>query len=179
MSVKKVNMNRIVLAIIVVFSATACQQQVYKDQEKSVQEITSATKLSNATIIRNPISADSQEDTINVAKFEFEALGYNFGEVEEGEIVTHTYRFRNVGKVPMVISDARSTCGCTIPDWPKEPIEPGASGQISVRFNTKGKTNAQRKPIYITANTYPVRSELYLEGFVKSEKDIAVNSVNQ
>ena len=136
-------------------------------KEKSVEEITSAEKLSNASIIRNPVSADVPEDTINIAKFAFEETLHNFGEVDEGAVVTHVYKFSNAGKVPMVITDARSTCGCTIPEWPKEPIEPGQSGQIEVRFNTKGKRNNQRKPIYITANTYPAKNEVYLEGYVK------------
>ena len=144
---------------------TNCQQQTVQ-REKSVQEIIGASKLDNASIVRNPVSADVPEDTVNVAKLAFEESFYNFGEVNEGEVVTHSFQFKNVGKMPLVIADARSTCGCTVPEWPKDPIPPGQSGTIEVRFNTAGKKKHQRKPIYITANTYPARNEVYLEGQV-------------
>ena len=145
----------------------ACQSGHEMGQEKSLQEIKSAGKIDNASIIRNPVSANEPTDTVNVAKFQFEVTNHNFGEVEEGEVVTYTYSFTNIGKAPLVISNARSTCGCTVPDWSKEPIDPGKKGSIEVRFNTKGKKEKQRKPIYITANTYPAKTEIYLEGFVK------------
>ena len=144
----------------------ACQSGNDLNKEKSVEEITSAEKISNSSIIRNPVSAQVPEDTVNIAKIAFAENHHNFGEVSEGEVVTHVYHFENVGKQPLVISNARSTCGCTVPDWPKDPIAPGEKGKIEVRFNTSGKRNTQRKPITITANTYPATSQVMLEGKV-------------
>ena len=167
-----------VFSVLVSLCLTNCQQQTVQT-EKSVQEITSASKLDNASIIRNPVSADVPEDTVNVAKMAFEESSYHFGEVKEGEIVTHNFRFENVGKMPLVISDARSTCGCTVPEWPKDPISPGEKGTIEVRFNTSGKKNNQRKPIFITANTYPAKNEIYLEGIVTPKNPTAKIATNQ
>ena len=143
-----------------------CQSGNELNKEKSVEEITSAEKISNSDIIRNPVSAQVPADTVNIAKIAFAEEHFDFGEVVEGEVVTHVYHFENVGKQPLVISNARSTCGCTVPDWPKDPIAPGEKGEIEVRFNTSGKRNTQRKPVTITANTYPATTQVMLEGKV-------------
>ena len=148
----------------------ACQNQPGLNSEKSVEEITSAEAISNADIVRNPISAQTPEDTVNIAKLSFAEEVYDFGEVQEGAIVKHTYHFTNTGKMPLIISNARSTCGCTVPSWPEEPIAPGGKGKIEVEFNTKGKTEQQSKPITITANTYPASTRIFLKGYVKSDQ---------
>ncbi len=168
---------RFQLVVLITIGLFSCQSNAEMGKEKTVQEIKSEGRLDNASIIRNPVSANEPTDTVNVAKFQFDETIFDFGEVEEGAVVTHTYSFTNVGKVPLVISNARSTCGCTVPDWSKKPVEPGEKGSIEVRFNTKGKKNNQRKPIYITANTYPSKNEIYLEGVVK-EVDQKVELVN-
>jgi len=64
---------------------------------------------------------------------------YDFGEVMEGEKVVHVYKFENTGKEPLVISNAKGSCGCTVPEWPREPIPVGGSGSIRVQFDSKGK----------------------------------------
>ena len=132
--------------------------------EKVVQEIKSGDRIRD--IIRNPVDANDVVDTVNVAKITFDEKRYNFGTVNEGDIVRHEYKFTNTGKAPLIIALAKSTCGCTIPDWPKEPIPPNGTGVIKVRFDTKNKTNRQGKPITITANTYPRETILQLQGFV-------------
>jgi hypothetical protein len=95
--------------------------------------------IRNSDIIRNPVSAKEPIDTVNVAKIEFEETEHDFGVVGEGVIIEHVFKFTNTGKMPLIINSARSTCGCTVPEWPKDPIPPGEGGEISVRFNTKGK----------------------------------------
>lgn len=124
-----------------------------------------------ADIIRNPVSVDNTVDTNLVAAFTFEEDIHNFGEIDQGGIAKHTFKFVNTGKVPLIISDVRSTCGCTVADYPKEAIAPGASGEIPVTFDTKKKSGRQSKPITITANTYPGKSVLYLEGVVRVQND--------
>ncbi len=169
-------LSKLMLAIMILLTgvgAFSCQSGSEMTKEKSVQEITNASKITNSSIIRNPVTAAVPEDTVNVAKMSFENTTYNFGEVTEGEVVTHVYRFTNTGNQPLVISNARSTCGCTVPDWPKEPIAPGEKGQIEVKFNTSGKGNNQRKPVTITANTYPAATVVHLEGFVVPKEDPA------
>ena len=86
--------------------------------------------------------------------------------MEEGKVVKKTFAFTNTGNVPLVISDSRSTCGCTVTDYPKTPIAPGESSKIKVNFNTIKKRNRQKKIVTITANTYPAETKVFVEGFV-------------
>lgn len=134
---------------------------------KRVEEIRGEGAISNADLVRNPVSADQPLDTVNVAKIAFEEMEYNFGEAYEGDILVHVFTFKNTGKIPLIISDARSTCGCTVPNWPRHPIQPGAEGQIEVRFNTSKKDGPQNKKVTVTANTYPANTELHVFGKVK------------
>ncbi|MCS7036771.1 MAG: DUF1573 domain-containing protein [Saprospiraceae bacterium] len=123
----------------------------------------------NSELIRNPATADLPLDTNALARITFDAPEYDFGEVREGEVVEHEFVFRNTGKVPLSILNARSSCGCTVPDWPKDPIPPGGTGKIKARFNTEGKTKEQKKAILITANTYPNETSVILKGYVKPQ----------
>ncbi len=151
------------------FMIVACNNldsSVNNDETNSVTEIKIDPGTSISDIIRSPVNADEPVDTVNVAKMTFENTRYDFGTINEGEIVTHNYKFTNTGKIPLVISDARSTCGCTVPDWPKDPIQPGEEGQISVQFDSKGKKDQQAKPITISANTYPNQTILQIKGTV-------------
>ena len=157
-------MKKLLLAMVLGCTSLACQNG---NGEKSMEEIQSEGKISS--IIRNPTTANGTVDSVNVAKMEFAETEYNFGEIDEGGVVEHIFKFTNTGKVPLVISNARSTCGCTVPEWPKEPVAPGTSGEIAVKFNTKGKKNSQTKPVTITANTYPNQTKVFLKGFVNPD----------
>lgn len=149
------------IIIVLAFLSASCQPSLSSNSEKSIEEIMSSDKFSNADLIRNV-----PEDTVNVAKLVFTETEYDFGEATEGEVVTHTYTFVNQGKIPLVITGARSTCGCTVPEWPKTPVPPGKSGEISVKFNTAGKRGPQKKPVTVTANTYPAQTVVDLIGVV-------------
>ena len=134
--------------------------------EKSLEEIRAEGGI-NSSIIRNPISADGVVDTVNVAKIDFAEAEYDFGEVFEGAVIERKFRFTNTGAVPLLISNARSTCGCTVPEWPETPIAPGDEGVINVRFDTKNKEKVQRKYVTITANTYPSQTKVLVKGYVR------------
>ena len=72
---------------------------------------------------------------------------------EDGEIVSHVFKFTNTGEAPLVISKATAACGCTVPQWPKQPIPVGGSGEIKVQFDSSNKPGMQNKVVTITANT--------------------------
>ncbi len=151
------------------FLIVSCENEstgVENNKKNSVTAIKVDPDKSVAEIIRSPVNANEPIDTVNVAKMTFDELHYDFGTIKEGQIVNHVYKFTNTGKVPLIISDARSTCGCTVPKWPKEVIQPGESGKISVRVDSKGKIERQVKPITITANTYPNQTVLQIKGTV-------------
>jgi len=99
----------------------------------------------------------------------FDETTFDFGTVTEGEKVSHTYKFTNAGDEPLILQNAKGSCGCTVPQWPREPIAPGASGEITVEFNSKGKAGDRNQKVTITANTNPAQSFIYLKG--KVDKD--------
>lgn len=80
---------------------------------------------------------------------------HDFGEVQEGEVVEHTFTFTNEGEGPLIISNAQGSCGCTVPDWPRQPIAPGQKGQIKVSFNSTGRAGRQDKRVTLTTNAVP------------------------
>lgn len=135
-------------------------------QGPRVEEITDPSLIDNADIIRNPVSASGRVDSSQLAKMTFKEVRFNFGAVKAGEVVEHEFTFVNTGKVPLIINHAESTCGCTVPEWPKRPIAPGEQGAIKVKFDTANKEAEQLKPVTIYANTLPTENKVYLEGFV-------------
>lgn len=138
------------------------------DAGDSEFQSTSVTgEISNAELIRNPVSVEGTADTINVAKLAFAEPVFNFGTVKAGEVVNKTFTFTNTGKVPLVITDARSTCGCTVADYPEHLILPGKKGKVTVNFDTKNKSGKQHKPVTLTANTYPATTQVIMKGIVE------------
>lgn len=91
---------------------------------------------------------------------------YNFQKVTDGEKVEYSYRFRNTGKNPLIISSAVASCGCTVPEKPEEPIKPGQTGFLKVVFNSKGRVGPVHKEITVTSNAYPQFPVLQLTGEV-------------
>lgn len=107
------------------------------------------------------------DDKTKEAKFEFEELVWDFGTITDGEVVEHSFKFKNAGNEPLVIASVKASCGCTVPDYSKEPVKPGKTGEIRVSFDSKGKENAVSKDVTIIANTVPVTSKLEIRAFVK------------
>lgn len=96
----------------------------------------------------------------------FDKLEFDYGVIDAGEKVNHKYKFTNTGSEPLIISNAKGSCGCTVPNWPKEPIPPGATSEIDVVFDSKGKKGKQSKRVTITANTSPAQTFLTIKGEV-------------
>ncbi len=155
--------NSLFLLLVIALSWTSC-----KNDSASVQEIRGGGP--NSELIRNPATANMPTDTNHLARITFEQPEFDFGTVNEGAVVEHTFKFTNTGKVPLTILKCRSSCGCTVPEWPEEPIPPGGTGEIKAKFNTEGKTQEQKKSITVTANTYPNESKVMLKGMVNAVK---------
>lgn len=83
----------------------------------------------------------------------FDETEHDFGTIVAGDVVKYTFAFTNTGDAPLVITDTRTSCGCTVPSWPKESIAPGEKGEMTVQFNSTGKKNMQNKSVTILTNT--------------------------
>ena len=106
----------------------------------------------------------------NAAVITFERDIYDFEKIKQGEKVQHEFKFKNTGKSPLIISNATATCGCTVPEIPKEPILPGKEGVIKVVFNSEGKMGMQDKVVTVTSNANPNTSTVHLVGEVLEKK---------
>jgi hypothetical protein len=118
----------------------------------------------SSDMVTNSASADGKAD-VPVSEIKFDKDTFNFGEVLEGEKVSHSFVFTNT------ISNARGSCGCTVPEWPKEPIAPGKSGKIDVVFNSEGKPGNAIKSVTVNTNTEPATHQLFITGFVKKAEE--------
>lgn len=85
------------------------------------------------------------------AQIEFAKEVHDYGTIENGADGSCEFKFKNTGTAPLIIQDAKGSCGCTVPSWPREPIAPGASGSIKVKYDTK-RTGPINKSVTITSN---------------------------
>lgn len=162
-------MKQYIFMLFALLTFITCKQGETEKKDNGLQEVRLDEKASNADIVRLPVSADKPTDTVNVPKIQLEESMYDFGEITEGGHVKHSFKFKNTGNTPLIITDVQTTCGCTVPDWNRNPIQPNATDEIKVQFNSEGKEGKMDKPITIIANTYPVRTEFKLVGFVKKK----------
>jgi len=98
---------------------------------------------------------------------QFEESKYDFGSVKQGDIVEHTFKFKNTGTAPLVISNIGVSCGCTTPDWTRDPVMPGKTGSVTAKFNSAGKMGMQNKVLTIESNSAAGNSMVSLVGEVK------------
>jgi hypothetical protein len=125
-------------------------------------------KISASDLVNNPNTANGNVDDGTLPAFSFQEEEHDFGRIGQGEVVTHIFKFTNSGKSDLVISAAKASCGCTVPEYPRNPIKPGGNGEISVKFDSEGKKGIQKKTVTITANTQPntkvltIKAEIYL-----------------
>ncbi len=110
--------------------------------------------------ITDPAMTPPADPAPGNAAFTFEKTEHDFGKIPATDNVEYTFKFTNTGTEPLVISEAKGSCGCTVPNYSKEPIAVGEAGDITVSFDPKGKKGVQRKTVTITANTNPVRTTL-------------------
>lgn len=112
----------------------------------------------------------STEAPVSTAAMTFNKTVHDFGTIKEGETVQTTFTFTNTGKSDLIIVDARGSCGCTVPNYPKNtPIAPGATGEILVSFDSSNKPNMQQKTVTISANTQSGRETLRIKAMVSPD----------
>ena len=110
--------------------------------------------------------AAAPDETGPTTSITFAENAWDFGTIDEGDAVTHIFTFTNTGDNPLIIDRCKGSCGCTVPQCPKEPIAPGETGEIEVKFNSKGKKNKQTKTVTINANTVPEQTRITISADV-------------
>lgn len=131
----------LLLAVFTVFAVAAMAQQ-----------------LPAATVLKNEVQSD-------VAVFTWENTTHDFGKIKQGVPVTHEFKFTNTGKTPLVITNVQASCGCTTPDWSKQPVMPGGQGFIKATYNA-ASTGGFNKTVTVTANIETGFVQLTIKGEV-------------
>jgi hypothetical protein len=106
-------------------------------------------------VVNNPNSASGKSDLGSLPVIQFDETEHDFGRMIEGETVSYAFNFKNSGKSDLIIADVSTSCGCTVPSYPKTPIRPGESGTVKVAFNSNGRRGFQNKNIVVVSNTQP------------------------
>lgn len=165
---KKVSL--FLLAGAITFGLSSCGDASDKvKQENAAKETTTSN---NAAAEIKPEVVDAE----NAPVFTFDKEKHDFGSIESGSSPKTVFTFTNTGKSPLIITNAKGSCGCTVPSWPKEPIAPGATGEIEVQFNSGTKKGNQTKTVTLTANTVPNTKVLTITAQIQAKPEEAAGT---
>ncbi len=147
------------LAASVAFIAGSCNDANKKDDKN----------LLESKMVSNPYTADGVDTAVmnRLATMDFADTLHDFGRMKEGEVAEYDFTFKNNGKQPLLISKASGSCGCTVPDYPREPIVPGGTGVVKVKFNSAGKYGFQDKSVTLLTNSTHGMHTLYIKAEVE------------
>lgn len=146
-------MKTITSVLVIALALTSCK-------DKAVESIETTTETSVVT--------EAQSPSAQLPVMTFEKTTHDFGTIKEGEAQQTVFTFTNTGSAPLIITNATSSCGCTVPDYPKNtPIAPGDSGQLTVNFNGTGM-NKVTKTIRVEANTASGFENIKIEAFIEA-----------
>lgn len=156
------------LALITAFAASCSNSE----KERKIAELESQFNGDKKT--ESPATLKKASETTAAAEkpegplpvVEFAELEYDFGTINEGQVVEHTFEVKNTGEAPLVISKAAPSCGCTVPDWTKEAIPVGGKGFVKAKFDSNGKPGMQNKTITVTTNAWPKQNVLRFKAMV-------------
>ena len=118
---------------------------------------------------KNGLSTDIIQNG-KTPKISFSENMHDFGDINEGDVVTYTFDFTNTGDGDLLITDAHAQCSCTVPEWPKDIIKPGGKGIIRVKFDTNGKSGIVTKVITVEANTNPKITKIQIKANIHEQQ---------
>ncbi|MFH0755805.1 MAG: DUF1573 domain-containing protein [Bacteroidota bacterium] len=145
---------RIFIGFLILFLGGCNSTTQYQDQ------------LLDSNLVNNPNSANGEGNQDLLPLITFEEIEHDFGRIIEGESVSFNFTFTNTGKRDLVIADVSTSCGCTVPSYPKTAIRPGETGVIKIAFNSQGRRGYQTKTIVVVANTQPNVTQLKIKAQV-------------
>jgi hypothetical protein len=163
------NMKPFALALVALFMLGCSQSASKKVKQENVEQTTA-----------------QQEVNGDLPVMSFERAEHDFGTINEGDVVETSFAFTNTGKSDLIILDARGSCGCTVPEYPKNtPIAPGETKEIKVKFDSANKPGNQTKTVTLTNNTESGRDIIRIKTIVtpdpvkEQQRQAARNQMNQ
>jgi hypothetical protein len=127
----------------------------------------------SSDLIQNPATASGKKSDGNMPIIQFDQTEHDFGIILQGEKVSYTFKYKNIGNSDLIINNARASCGCTVPHYSREPIAPGQTGEIEVVFDSGNRSGKQTKTITVWSNCQP--NQTILKIFTEIVTDIPNN----
>jgi hypothetical protein len=162
---------RLILLMVVTILTTACSDKETEKKiaslEARVADLEGRKGTPTPALTQTPQAVQPEvkpEGPLPV--MEFETTDHDFGTITEGQKVVYTYKFKNTGDAPLIVQEAKGSCGCTASDWSKAPIPVGGEGYVKAEFDSNGKPNVQNKTVTVTANTWPKQTVLKFKAMV-------------
>jgi hypothetical protein len=175
--------GRVVVLLVLVVAVTACKD---RDAEKKIAALEArlaelegkkpisgnaqGLQATPATPGAQPVATETKPEG-PLPVMSFSNMDHDFGTIKEGDVVEYTYAFKNTGEAPLIIQGAQGSCGCTVPDWSREPIPVGGTGFVKAKFDSNGKPNIQNKTVTVTANTWPKTTTLRFKAMVVGKSE--------
>lgn len=150
----------LIVAVLSVFAFSSCKDNA---SEKVKEENVAS-------------AANRDAESGKLPSVSFEENEFDFGTIDQGTHVEHVFKFKNTGEAPLMIVNAKSSCGCTVPEWTKEPVAPGDTGELLVKFNGSGQ-NQVSKTVTLTTNTKEGTEKLMIKAFVNPKAGAATHSM--
>ncbi len=137
----------------------------------SIGLISCKEKASSKIKVSNLETAKERDAIIELGSpiIEFDREEYDFGTITEGDVVDGEFIVFNKGKTDLILTAVKPSCGCTTPDWTKEPIKPGESGIIKFSFNSRGRKGKQNKSITVKSNAEKVTEIIRIKGNITAK----------
>ena len=146
---KRTLFSALLLSGLVTFGACSNEKTAEVGAEGMNAAATAASDVANPTVDNPNVASETEAPNPNAPVMTFTESEFDFGDIQPGAVVKHTFSFTNTGKTPLLIENATASCGCTTPNWTKDPIAPGASGTIDVQFDSHGKSALQNKEVAV------------------------------
>jgi len=164
-------MKKILIVLAAAITIASCKEADKTADTTSSATATTTTEATTTATSPSTATAAPTVDPATLTKVEWlDGMDKDFGKIEEGKTLEVSFRFKNVGDKPLVISNVSASCGCTVPETPKKPYAPGETGVIKASFNSAGKSGAQAKQVNVFANLEPAMTTLNFRVEVKAKK---------
>ena len=128
--------------------------------------INDSKKKKSTDLVQSPLTSDENADKVAIPKIEIDKESFNFGVMNQDESVSTEFSVKNIGDAPLLIRLAKGSCGCTVPEWPRNAIEAGEEAIIKVTFNSGKKSGEQNKTVTLITNAIPSTKVLTIIGTV-------------
>lgn len=142
--------------LLLLFTLTALLCSCHNDNNKPY----------SSDLVTIPKSAEGTSD--KKAVVQFDKTEFDFGKILQGEVVSYTFHFTNVGNVPLIITSIDKSCGCTAGDYPRDPIDPGQRGEIKITYDSKGHHGIQTKTVVVNSNAVPSQTSIRIKADVRT-----------